>query len=505
MSHIPGNPTAVTAQPNWQGLTPFPAARDQPELASGAHRPSWTTRYRAALIALDAAAIVLAVVAGYVFRFAADLFSAAPTLNYLVYGGALAIIWMVALQYAGGYEIRHLATGPTEAKVVVRASAIAVSVLAIYCYATKTQVARGFVVAVVPFGIVLLLAGRASARWFVNRRRRNGEWVHRILAVGTTDSVRQLLEVTERAPRAGLRIVGACVEDSGVGEEIGSAVRVLAGTRDAAAVAQRIDADVVAIASGGLGSHGVRELGWALEGTGRGLVIAPALTQIAGPRVHVSPVEGLPLMWLDQPQLGRLARALKRSMDLIGGLFLLLLALPVLLVAAFAIKVDSKGPLFYRQRRLGLNGTEFTMLKLRSMYDGSDQVRDSLLDRNEQAGGGVLFKLRRDPRMTTVGKVIRRFSIDELPQLAHVISGRMSLVGPRPLAARDSTYDGAARRRLLVRPGLTGLWQVRGRSTLSWEDSVRLDLYYVENWSLALDLTILCRTIIAVLTRAGAY
>jgi exopolysaccharide biosynthesis polyprenyl glycosylphosphotransferase len=463
------------------------------------------TRYRAALITLDAVAIALAVVAGYLFRFSADLFSAAPALNYVLYGAVLAVIWLVALQYAGGYEIRHLATGPTEAKVVVRASAIAVSVLAIYCYATKTQVARGFVVAVVPSGIVLLLAGRASARWFVNRRRRSGEWVHRILAVGTTESVRQLLEVTERAPRAGLRVVGACVEDNAVGAEIGSDVPVLARPRDAAAVAQRIEADVIAIASGGLGSHGVRELGWELEGTGRGLVIAPALTQIAGPRVHVSPVEGLPLMWLDEAQLGRQARTLKRSVDLVGGLLLLLLALPVLLVAACAIKLDSRGPVFYRQRRVGINGTEFTMLKLRSMSNGSDEVRDALLDRNDQDGGGVLFKLRRDPRLTRVGRVIRRFSIDELPQLAHVISGRMSLVGPRPLAAIDSSYIGDARRRLLVRPGLTGLWQVSGRSTLSWEDSVRLDLYYVENWSLALDLTILGRTIIAVLTRAGAY
>jgi lipopolysaccharide/colanic/teichoic acid biosynthesis glycosyltransferase len=201
----------------------------------------------------------------------------------------------------------------------------------------------------------------------------------------------------------------------------------------------------------------------------------------------------------------RRARAVKRGTDLAGGLVLLLAALPVVLVAACAIKLGSKGPVFYRQRRLGIHGAEFTMLKLRSMYDGSDRARDDLLGRNEQDGGGVLFKLRHDPRVTRVGTVIRRFSIDELPQLVHVLSGRMSLVGPRPLAAADSGYDGAARRRLLVRPGLTGLWQVSGRSRLSWDDAVRLDLYYVENWSLGLDIAIMCRTIIAVLTRWGAY
>jgi exopolysaccharide biosynthesis polyprenyl glycosylphosphotransferase len=463
------------------------------------------TWYRAALIGIDTSGIFLAMVAGYLFRFSTDLFASAHALNYVLYGGMLAVIWLAALQHEGGYDIRHLATGPTEAKVVLRASAIACSVLAVCCYATKTQVARGFVVAVIPFGIVLLLAGRGCARWLVSRRRRDGEWMHRILAVGTTESVRQLLQVTQRAARAGLRIVGACVEDSAVGEQIGPAVPVLAGTLGAAAAAQRVRADVVAVTGAGLGSGGVRELGWALEGTGCGLVVAPALTQIAGPRVHVSLVEGLPLMWLDAPALGRLPRILKRCLDLAGGLLLLVAVFPVLMVTACAIKLDSKGPVLYRQRRLGLDGAEFMMLKLRSMHDGADQLRDSLLERNEQDGAGVLFKIRRDPRVTRVGRVIRRLSIDELPQLAHVVSGRMSLVGPRPLAAIDSGYDGVARRRLLVRPGLTGLWQVSGRSGLSWADSIRLDLYYVENWSLGMDMTILCRTIMAVLTGSGAY
>lgn len=499
-----GRPAAVAAEPQRVGLTSLPLKGRVIGARSRPHRRSWVTQYRSALIAMDASGIFLAVLTGYVFRFSTDLFAGAPALNYVLYGGVLALIWIVALQSVGGYDIRHLATGPTEAKVVLRASAIASGVLAVYCYATKTQVARGFVVAVIPFGIVLLLAGRCCARWMVGRRRRHGEWVHRILAVGTTESVRQLLEVTQRAAQAGLRVVGACVEDAVVGEQLSPAVPVLAGTMEAAAAALRIRADVVAV-TGGLGPGVIRELGWELEGTGCGLMVAPALTQIAGPRVHVSHVEGLPLMWLDAPQLGRLPRILKRCVDLAGSLLLLVALCPMLLVAACAIRLDSKGPVFYRQRRLGLDGTEFTMLKLRSMHDGADRVRDSLLYRNEQDGGGVLFKIRRDPRLTRVGRVIRRYSIDEMPQLLHVLSGQMSLVGPRPLAAVDSAYDGAARRRLLVRPGLTGLWQVSGRSGLSWADAVRLDLYYVENWSPALDIAILCRTILAVLTGAGAY
>jgi lipopolysaccharide/colanic/teichoic acid biosynthesis glycosyltransferase len=210
-------------------------------------------------------------------------------------------------------------------------------------------------------------------------------------------------------------------------------------------------------------------------------------------------------VWLDQPQLGRVPQLLKRSLDLLAGSLLFLAATPIYLLTMIAIKTTSRGPVFYKQVRLGINGTEFSMIKFRSMYRDAHDRRAQILDQNEQDGGGVLFKIRRDPRVTPVGRFIRMFSIDELPQLVHVLSGRMSLVGPRPLAAEDSTYTGSARRRLLVRPGLTGLWQISGRSELSWDDAVRLDLYYVENWSVGLDLSILARTVLAVLARRGAY
>lgn len=468
--------------------------------AAGAPR-SWMRQYRLLLLAVDFVAMGGAVLAGYGLRF-----GAAPAhRHYSVIAVGIIVGWLIALQNVGGYDIRHLASGTTESKIVIRASVLTVSVLAIYCYATKTQVARGFVIGVIPIGILLLIAGRAVVRRIVSVRRRKGQWLHRILAVGTTESVLHLLQVTERATGAGLHVVGACVEDSAQGAVLARDVKVVGGVLDAAVTAQLVDADVVAVTASGLGPTKVRELGWELEGTGRGLVIAPALTEIAGPRVRVSPVEGLPLMWLEAPQLGRVPRFVKRSMDLVGGLFLLICAVPIVLVAALAIKVNSRGPVLFRQRRLGVHGAEFMVLKLRTMYADAEERRANILQLNEQDGGGVLFKIRADPRVTPVGRFLRKFSIDELPQLVHVITGRMSLVGPRPLAAADSTYTGAARRRLLVRPGLTGLWQVSGRSDLSWDDAVRLDLYYVENWSLGGDLGILARTIFAVLRRHGAY
>jgi exopolysaccharide biosynthesis polyprenyl glycosylphosphotransferase len=467
---------------------------------AGALARPWMATYRFALFSVDVCAIILATVIAYQVRFGDG---GRTTQHYGLYATCLVLGWLVALQSVGGYDIRHLATGPTEARLVIRASVVTASVLAIYCYATKTEVARGFVVIAIPVGGLLLLLGRAATRRYVNDRREAGEWVHRILAVGTTESVLHLLEVTARATGAGLHIVGACVEDSAVGDRLAGSVPVLGGVREAAATAQRVDADVVAVTGSGLGPVSVRELGWQLEGTGRGLVIAPALTEIAGPRVHVSPVEGLPLVWLEQPQLGRVPRFIKRTLDVLLGSLLLALATPVLLLAALAIKIDSRGPVFYRQLRLGAEGNEFMLLKLRTMRADADKHR--VMELSEQDGGGVLFKMRNDPRITRVGRLIRQFSIDELPQLLHVVSGRMSLVGPRPLAAIDSTYTGPARRRLLVRPGLTGLWQVSGRSDLTWDDAVRLDLYYVENWSLGLDLSIIARTILTVLRRKGAY
>lgn len=486
-------------------LVSLPSARLSSADSQRAYRqPRWAVRYRIALLTLDLLCMISATVIAYELRFGFES-GAAKTFSYLSVGALLCVGWLIAVQNAGGYEVRHLATGPVEAKRMLRASAITVGALAIVCYATKIQLARGFVVGVIPIGVVLLLLERQAVRRYVRARRLHRDWVHRILVVGTSESARHLLEVTEREAGAGLRVAAVCVDDIPVGASLAPGIPVVGGLGDAAMAAERIDADVIAVTSSGLGPVQVRELGWQLEGTGRDLVIAPALTEIAGPRVHVSPVAGLPLVWLEQPQLGRLPRLLKRSLDLFGGVLLFLVAVPIYLVTALAIKLTSRGPVLYKQVRLGLNGAEFTMLKFRSMYRDADKARAAIYDQNEQDGGGVLFKMRADPRVTPVGRLIRKLSIDELPQLVHVLSGRMSLVGPRPLAAADSTYTGSARRRLLVRPGLTGLWQVSGRSDLSWDDSVRLDLYYVENWSLGLDLTILARTVYTVLTHKGAY
>jgi lipopolysaccharide/colanic/teichoic acid biosynthesis glycosyltransferase len=206
---------------------------------------------------------------------------------------------------------------------------------------------------------------------------------------------------------------------------------------------------------------------------------------------------------MEQPRSGALRQATKRACDLLGAVICLVLATPLMVAAAVAIKMTSRGPVFYSQARAGKHGQPFRMWKFRSMYADSERRRRDLEQANE--ADGHLFKIRDDPRVTPVGRLLRRWSVDELPQLINVLAGEMSLVGPRPLPVTESDYTGASRRRLLCLPGITGLWQVSGRSETTWEEAVQLDLYYVDNWSLSLDVTILARTVATVLSRRGAF
>ena len=245
-----------------------------------------------------------------------------------------------------------------------------------------------------------------------------------------------------------------------------------------------------------------------MEDTELSLLVSPAIAQIAGPRLSIEPIQGLALVRVEMPRFSGPAKVVKRVIDLVGStLLLILLAIP-LAVIAVSIRGTSKGPIFFKQVRAGVGGTTFSCWKFRTMVPEAEGMRDELRAEAEQVSGadGATFKLERDPRITTVGRGLRRFSLDELPQLFNVWLGQMSLVGPRPHPLDDvSRYDDVATRRLLAKPGMTGLWQVSGRSDLDWEQAVLLDLYYVENWSLALDAIIVLRTAKAVVTGSGAY
>jgi exopolysaccharide biosynthesis polyprenyl glycosylphosphotransferase len=324
-----------------------------------------------------------------------------------------------------------------------------------------------------------------------------------VVVVGRERSCAELIRQLRSESHAGFMVVGACIDRTSATEVEG--VPVVGNSMSIIDALRTTGADTVAVGAwSDLTQAGLRRLSWELEGSGVDLVVAPALTDVAGPRIHIRPVSGLPLLHVEEPEFSGVRRLLKGSVDRGGAMAALLVLLPLFLAIAVCVRLSSRGPALFRQERVGTDGKAFTMYKFRSMYIDAEQRLADLKDKNE--GDGVLFKMRDDPRVTPVGKWLRRFSLDELPQLINVATGTMSLVGPRPpLESEVKQYENDVRRRLLVKPGLTGLWQISGRSDLSWEESVRLDLHYVENWSLALDLVILWKTAFAVISRKGAY
>jgi exopolysaccharide biosynthesis polyprenyl glycosylphosphotransferase len=495
--------TPVRARPAATAGTVTAVPATAAPLAGSAPAGRWRWRWAAGLVALDLVAVALAVVVAFLLRFGVEPGRTAGGVPYLVVGVLIGAGWLAGLAGADGYRTRYLGTGAEEYKRVVTGTFWAWGVTAVACYAGKVEVARGFVVVALPLGLVLLLAGRTVARRTLVAGRTRGRARYRVLVVGDRRSAAGLARRLRREPAAGFDVIGACLPAGHPGLPVEDDLPVLGTLADVPEVARAHRADTVAVAaSSAVPSDAVRRMGWGLEGSGVDVVVAPAVTDVAGPRVSVRPVSGLPLLHVDQPEFVGGKRVAKSVLDRIVALALLVALLPVLLPAALAVRLTSRGPALFRQTRIGRGGREFRVVKFRTMYRGAEQRLAELAARNET--DGLLFKIHDDPRVTPVGRFLRRTSLDELPQLLNVLRGDMSLVGPRPLPVKDADFTGDVRRRLLVRPGMTGLWQVTGRSRLCWEDSVRLDLYYVENWSISLDLAILLRTAAAVVRGTGA-
>lgn len=461
-------------------------------------RREWERTYVHRLVVLRALAVAAAV--GLAYWLTAERWPIDPVPVTV----AAVVGWLLALYMARAYSVRSLGVGPEEYKRLTLATLGFVCGASIICYLGQVPVPRSFLALVVPSGYLLLvLVSWLQRRWLHSLRSR-GEGAYEILCVGSRDRIEHLVDLFEDSRFAGLRVVAACVPPDQGRTPIRDVIPVVGDIHDAAEMAAELDVDVVASTASGHGTPDfLRDLGWQLEGSGRRLMLAPGIVNVAGPRVSVVPVAGVPLVWVDEPEFGTGARLVKRTFDLVGASFALVLAAPLMLVVAVAIKISSRGPVFYRQVRPGLHGKPFMIWKFRSMVVDADAVRPQLAESND--GSKHLFKIREDPRVTPVGRIIRRTSIDELPQLYNVIVGDMSLVGPRPLPVDDSDYEGHSRRRLLTLPGITGLWQVSGRSETTWEEAVEHDLYYVDNWSLSLDLVILARTIVAIMRGTGAY
>lgn len=457
---------------------------------------------------IDLVAVGTAVFLAHVLRFGLaerELHTRYGTVDYLLVSVVLVVSWMASLHLQDAYDGRLVGHGIQEYKQAFQASTGLFAIVAIVAFALKLDFARGYVLVAFPLGTLLLLVGRWAARRWLVAQRREGRLSDRVLLVGDRDHVASLVVALARTPDAGYHVLGACVDNAPGGTVAG--VPVVGPESDVLVKAAELEVDVVAVSSSaGLGQTGLRRLGWALEGTDIDLVVAPGIMDVAGPRVLTRPVQGLPLIHVEAPNFSGPHTLLKNAMDRVSAVLALIVLAPVLLVVALLVRLEDGGPVFFRQERVGRDGRTFSMLKFRSMVPDAESQLPHLMLAHD--GSGPLFKLHRDPRVTRIGAFIRKHSLDELPQLVNVLRGEMSLVGPRPPLPREvAEYEASTRRRLLVNPGMTGLWQISGRSDLSWEESVRLDLYYVENWTPVLDLMILWRTVQVVIRPEthGAY
>jgi len=459
----------------------------------------------------DFLVVTWAVLGAEVIRFGSDPVEAAlpgaehsPDTWYTAFSAGLIVAWVLMLRLHGAYDQRLLGHGPEEYKAVSTASFQLFGVVAVISYVLRLDLARGYVAIAMPAGMIGLLLGRWLWRRWLTLHRAKGLMSASVLVVGDRGHLMGLIRALDSAPEAGYHVVAACCSDADNGY-VGQ-VPVLGDESKAAEIARRIGANTVACTSSArFDAGGLRRLGWALEGQDVDLVVVPRLTDVAGPRVLTRPVAGLSLLHVEAPVFAGPQLAIKTAMDRIGAAALLVLLSPVFAVVAFLVWRHDHGPVFYKQERIGKDGGVFRMFKFRTMVtDAESQLLALLASTGQEAA--PLYKIRSDPRITPVGNWLRRFSIDELPQLINVLRGEMSLVGPRPQVAFEvATYANDVRRRLLVKPGMTGLWQINGRSDLTWEESIRFDLYYVENWSVMSDLIILWKTGHAVVHSSGAY
>lgn len=432
--------------------------------------------------------------------------SAAEVEGQLTIAGPLILSgWVLVLVLFGSYQRDVFGAGTDEYKRVLNGSLAAASLAGVGCYLAKFPLSRGFFLLAFLLGIPALIFGRWLLRRALHSARRHGSLRERAIVVGTRSHIDEVVAILRRESWLGYEIVGALTPEYDLAEETASGVPVLGNVVDVAASVAAAQAKVIFFAGGAVGSSvQFRKTLWELERDNVSVVVAPSVTDISSERMTVRPVGGLPLIHIDAPTWSDASRWGKRTFDIVGSFSLLVAFLPLLLFAAIRVKVHDRGPVLFRQTRIGRDSEEFECLKFRTMTEDAEARLHHLQRQTEYAGG--LFKLENDPRVTAPGKWLRRFSIDELPQLVNVLKGDMSLVGPRPpLPTEVASYDVDTLRRLHVRPGLTGLWQVSGRSDLSWEETVRLDLFYVDNWSMLQDLVILSRTLGAVLGSRGAY
>lgn len=475
-------------------------------LASGA--ASSRVLIPALSVAVDAiivlASILLATMLRQQLNFLKDASDVDNTVRAVIIPTLLS--WLVLLWLFGTYRPYQFSAGTEEYRNVINSSVVTAGLVGIGCYLFRYPLSRGYFVCAFAIGIPLLVLGRFTMRRALHAARRRGLFQHRVLVAGDALHIDEISTILARESWLGYQVVGALRAQGVTGsDETPRGFPYVGEAAKAADVAIEMRADALVIANGAfVSSVELRRAQWALESEHVQVIVVPSVTDVAAERVRVRPVAGLPLVHLEQPGGARASSWAKRAFDVAVGSLILIAFSPLMLITASIVRMSSKGPVLFRQVRVGRGGQDFAMLKFRSMVEDAETMLPQLASTDR--GNEMLFKIADDPRVTRTGRWMRRFSVDELPQLFNVIAGEMSLIGPRPaLRSEVSRYDADVSRRLRVRPGITGLWQVSGRSDLSWEETVRLDLFYVDNWSMLRDFAILARTLRAVVGSRGAY
>ncbi len=477
------------------GWAPMQSHQDRPHLRRDPLRV-----YATRAVIWDILAVTLASAIGFVLRWTIPYNLNISDGSYVFFALVVVVSWVLVLAFRGAYDTRILGVGSEEFKRIVGATAVVFAAIAIVSYALKLDLSRGFVLIAFMVGLVLLLTVRWVLRAWLRHERMYGHFLHRTIVIGSGPGQTELVDMLGRDPVAGFSVVDVIDEPP-----INISEQDLDVWLDE--VMARIsleDADTVALAgSPALGPKVVQRLAWRLEGPRVDLLVAPTVGDIAGPRVSMRMAADLPLLHLDEPHLTGPKRAIKRGLDIVVGIVLTIIFLPFMIIAAIGTFFTSRGPVLYRQQRVGRGGELITVTKFRTMYVGADKEREKYIGAPD---GRIRQRYRDDPRITPFGRVLRRWSIDEMPQVFNVITGSMSLVGPRPVLPEElGLFADADHRRHLTKPGLTGLWQVSGRKEVDWDERMRMDLEYVENWSPALDLVIVAKTAKVVLTGEGAY
>jgi len=461
-------------------------------------------RHRLLMWAVDAMIVLAAASLTGMLQIAAP---AGPAASAVLIGcGVLALTWVTALFVLRHAAHRRGAGHRLELASVVNAAALGVAALALLAALTGWPVLAAHALLTVPLGVGALVASRILRTITAGHGRDRLALAPRTLVVGDRTGIEHTIRSLTSDGRLGHNVVGTAMDDRAVNELAvdGILYPVLGVPAHAAQIARELCVETVVVASDTDDPDFVRRLSWSLEGAATDLVLATRLTDVARSRITFERSHGLALTHVSLPRFDRSSMRTKRALDVVVALVALVPIAVITPLIAALIRMDTPGGVFFRQRRIGRDGREFDILKFRTMVTTAEADRSTLEAQNE--GAGPLFKMKSDPRVTRVGAILRRFSLDELPQFWNVLHGEMSVVGPRPpLPTEVRDYDGSVFRRLYVQPGITGLWQVSGRSDLTWEQSVRLDLHYVENWSLATDLGIIARTAAVMIRPRGAY